>query len=334
MKIKEYYKTRKDIPKKGIIFKLANLVGNLYDKPSDGMKRVKEDSLSLLTFLNIVRTCIDELENDPIPSQIVYKLWKDLCPLNIKHAEDDFHVSRWYEATIIFGGLYYVFNRKENPDEKLLNQLEKKASYNDVAKPYFDYFKNACECTEPNAPDGINNDAGTKRENAAHNELSHPCTQPQKQKEAPATIDIDVLMKTAVEKFPSTAHALMELLGYIVYKEYGDQIQQFNASKKYYEEKLVTNNVTSGKFRFADGHKGNMAKLIQVICDLGMVVNEDGSAAKPIEEVGKQIGKVFGYSFPSWSQTLKGAFDQNNFADIFDEMRTAAVSYKKKKNSK
>ena len=381
MEIVEYYKKRTDLPQDGIMHDLTLMVGKLYHQPISGMERVKEDSLPILTFLNTVQTCVEQLEKDPFPSQIVNNIWDDLKPLNGKECKGDFRVSRWYEATIVFGGLYFIFARRESPDKDLLIQLEITASYNKDVMPYFNYFKN--NKVSDNLEDSLSEDdqkiinkvinelmektkgftdsmklteleraisfeqkkempnynllralsqyAEPLRKSNTKNELRQSETTPQKKEKEPTTIEIDLLMKTASELFPDIASKFFDLIGYLVYNKFGDCVQQFEARKKMYEERLANQKNSVSMFQLADGQIGNLAKIVQVLCELGIVVKKDGTPAKPVSEVGQQVGRVFGEDFKNWSQTLKAAFDQNNYLDIFVNMENAAKEYKRRK---
>ena len=85
-------------------------------------------------------------------------------------------------------------------------------------------------------------------------------------------------------------------------------------------------------FCLASGQIGNFAKIIQVLCDMRIIVKSNGEQARPVSEVGKQIGSVLGEKYGNWSQTLKAAFDQQNYLEVFTDMEMAAKRYLQKKS--
>lgn len=373
MFINDYYKQSTDIPTSGSYYELAQLVSKLYTKKCQGMQRIKEESLSLIQFLNAVNTIVNELENDPLPSMRINKMWESLNPQNEKEGNDGFHTKRWYETTIIFGGVYYILAKGSNKDEELLATIEEKTAYDEKAKPYFDYFKVASysknqdenvtesdrellnqilndlfmktknlsdeqklieydraikreqEKEEPNSfiIRGIAQYSDALRKRETSKEIKNTSyTPPLKNESQTAMIDVDLLMETFAKYAPDIAERVFDLIGYIIHSKYGDIIEKFEANKNMQLKNLQDKEkLTSNKFRLGNEQIGNMAKIIQVLCDLKIIVKADGSDAKPVNEVGQLIGKMLGQDYKNWSQTLKGAFDQNNYLDVFQKWK-------------
>lgn len=380
MEIKIYYSERNNIPQSGIMYELACQVGKLYSKNINNMERIKEDSLPLLTFLNCVKTIVEMLENDTIPSQLVNTIWDDLKPLNINGCSEDYHVNRWYEATIIFGGVYFVISKNAEPDKELMVALENKAAYDDTSKRHFSFFKNTIHTVDEqndnekeyanekltilnNRIDGFSDEmklkeyeraiekeqdldthnysylkslniyADTIRKRLTKKELQESTLPQTKETNDSTQIDFLDFMKTTSDVFPENAKVVFDAIGYYLYNKQGNNLEKFNNNKEMLLNKISNNkSVPQSKFVIGEGHIGDLAKIIQTLCDCNIIIKKDGSCAKPVKDVGILIGSLFGEEYKNWSQTLKSAFDQSNCLEIFYSLETAAKTYKNKKN--
>ena len=74
-------------------------------------------------------------------------------------------------------------------------------------------------------------------------------------------------------------------------------------------------------YHLAPNLKGHMAKLIAAMYYMGMFLKENNTPATNLEDLARSIGAAFGEDFRNWRQTLKAAIEQQNYLDIFDELK-------------
>ena len=117
---------------------------------------MKESSLPLTTLMNCMETILENLYGQDYPELSVNEIWDSLKkPKGMSHSrqawpstldlEYDYHVNLWYEATIIFGCVYFVMSL-ERPDLKdCSSAIRTRASCCSETIPYFIVFEEEYE---------------------------------------------------------------------------------------------------------------------------------------------------------------------------------------------
>ena len=112
------------------------------------MERVKQDSLSIETFLNCVATIVNRIDNE-FGALEVDDIYKQLDPTNIhqnsaplEKKEYEYCCNKIYERSVIFGGVYFIISI-EHPDlADVLTAVYSKVDYKE-GRPYLFHFVNA-----------------------------------------------------------------------------------------------------------------------------------------------------------------------------------------------
>ena len=157
MRVRNYYKTKADLGQvKGVRQFLIPIVSRFYQYETEETERIKESSLPLTTLLNCVETILDNLYELDYPELSVNEIWDSLKQAKGKsnpaqsrpgslEIEYDYRVNRWYEATIIFGAVYFVM-ALERPDMKdCLSAIKNRSSCCSDTIPYFIVFEEEYE---------------------------------------------------------------------------------------------------------------------------------------------------------------------------------------------
>lgn len=82
------------------------------------------------------------------------------------------------------------------------------------------------------------------------------------------------------------------------------------------------------RYTLADNRIGDFAKLIKVVYEEGMFLDEEGNRADCVEDLAHYMGHCFGQDFSNWRPTLRGAFLPKNALDFFDSLKHWGDKYK------
>ena len=154
MRIRNFYKSRSDLDKmQGVRKFLVPIVTKFYNGEVEGAQRLKDTSLPIPTLFNCMETIQARLNEKEYPELLVGEIWDDLRMKSPKTSTEhrlihffdfnyyEFRVNRWYEATVIFGAVYFVL-AFEHPDLRCcLGAIKNKAVYSPEAIPYFNIFE-------------------------------------------------------------------------------------------------------------------------------------------------------------------------------------------------
>lgn len=150
MLIKNTFRSYSDV--KGVWKELALVVQPLYTtehrKLDNGImvEQIKTDSLPILTFLNCVAHIVNIINND-FGSFEVRALYdaldkanhhKNILPRQSDH-EYEYCCERFYERTVIFGGVYYIISIENPKLGGVLSAVYNQANYHE-GRPYLDHF--------------------------------------------------------------------------------------------------------------------------------------------------------------------------------------------------
>lgn len=120
MKVRNFYKSKTDLNQlNGIRQLLLPVIARFYQCETEGTERIKESSLPLTTLLNCMETILGTLYDQDYPELSVNEIWDSLKQPRGKpqsrqtfhgtlDLEYDYHVNRWYEATVIFGAVFFL----------------------------------------------------------------------------------------------------------------------------------------------------------------------------------------------------------------------------------
>ena len=161
MRIRNFYKSRSDLDKmQGVRKFLVPIVTKFYNGEVEGAQRLKDTSLPMPTLFNCMETIQARLNEKEYPELLVGEIWDDLRMKNPKTSTEhrlihffdfnyyEFRVNRWYEATVIFGAVYFVL-AFEHPDLRCcLGAIKNKAVYSPEAIPYL-WFRRIRKTTIP-----------------------------------------------------------------------------------------------------------------------------------------------------------------------------------------
>ena len=106
--------------------------------------------------MNCVETILDTLYNQDYPELSVNEIWDSLKHVSGKPDSEspqirffdltyEYHVNRWYEATIIFGAAYFVMALERPEMKDCLNAIKNRASCCADSIPYFIIFEEEYE---------------------------------------------------------------------------------------------------------------------------------------------------------------------------------------------
>jgi hypothetical protein len=122
-------------------------------REAEGAQRIKDTSLPMLTLFNCMETTLARLNEKEYPELLVGEIWDSLRLKSQKPSTEhrlihffdfnyyEYWVNRWYEATVIFGAVYYVL-AFEHPDLRCcLEAIKNKVVYSADAIPYFNIFE-------------------------------------------------------------------------------------------------------------------------------------------------------------------------------------------------
>lgn len=82
----------------------------------------------------------------------------------------------------------------------------------------------------------------------------------------------------------------------------------------------------ASRFRIAQRHKTNFAKIIYAMCDLRMFEDADGNIASNRQKLMDELGEFFNTDFKNLSQILNAA-KQTKYTEIFDKLKVKAEEY-------
>ena len=157
MRVHAYYTSKADfVQMNGVRQLLVPIVSRFYQYETSETERIKEESLPMATLFNCVDTILDSLYGQDYPELSINEIWDSLKVIRGKPEsvqirpspiEQDYyyHVHRWYEATVIFGAVYFVM-ALEHPEMKdCLSAIKNRASCCSDTIPYFIVFEEEYE---------------------------------------------------------------------------------------------------------------------------------------------------------------------------------------------
>ena len=157
MKVRNFYKSKTDLNQmNGIRQLLLPVLARFYQCEAEGTERIKESSLPLTTLLNCMETILETLYDQDYPELSVNEIWDSLKqprgkPLSRQiwsgaiDLEYDYHVNRWYEATVIFGAVFFVMSLERPEMKDCLSAIRTRASCCSETIPYFIVFEEEYE---------------------------------------------------------------------------------------------------------------------------------------------------------------------------------------------
>ena len=157
MRVQNFYKSKSDFGElKGARLFLIPILSKFYQYDTEDTERLKENSLPLTTLMNCVETVLDTLYNQDYPELSVNEIWDSLKHVSGKPDSEspqirffdltyEYHVNRWYEATIIFGAAYFVMALERPEMKDCLNAIKNRASCCADSIPYFIIFEEEYE---------------------------------------------------------------------------------------------------------------------------------------------------------------------------------------------
>ncbi|MBR6863847.1 MAG: hypothetical protein IKM75_03200 [Bacteroidales bacterium] len=157
MRVQNFYKSKSDFGElKGARQFLIPILSKFYQYDTEDTERLKENSLPLTTLMNCVETILDTLYNQDYPELSVNEIWDSLKHVSGKPDSEspqirffdltyEYHVNRWYEATIIFGAAYFVMALERPEMKDCLNAIKNRASCCADSIPYFIIFEEEYE---------------------------------------------------------------------------------------------------------------------------------------------------------------------------------------------
>ncbi|HRU63268.1 MAG TPA: hypothetical protein P5236_02520, partial [Paludibacteraceae bacterium] len=160
MIVKNIYESKSDFvkfsPSEKIVYEM---VKKLYQKETETTERIKENSLPQTTLFNCVHTITSKLKEEEYPEAFIDEIWDEIKhirgkrndPIKNRPAGDfwgddyDFHVNRWYEATVIFACVYVIMAIDCPEKVDCLETIKEKCAYNENSTPYFEYFEKSLQ---------------------------------------------------------------------------------------------------------------------------------------------------------------------------------------------
>lgn len=157
MRVRNFYKSKADLGQlNGIRQLLIPIVARFYQCETEETERIKESSLPLTTLLNCMETILENLYEQDYPELSVNEIWDSLKLARgtqpsrqtwpgALDLEYDYHVNRWYEATVIFGAVFFVMALERPEMKDCLSAIKTRASCCSDTVPYFIVFEEEYE---------------------------------------------------------------------------------------------------------------------------------------------------------------------------------------------
>ena len=245
MRIRNFYKSRSDLDKmQGVRKFLVPIVTRFYDGEVEGAQKIKETSLPILTLFNCMETVLAGLNEKEYPELLVGEMWDSLRLKNQKPAAEnrfikffdfnyyEYRVNRWYEATVIFGAVYYVM-AFEHPDLRCcLSAIKNKAVYNPEAIPYFNIFEKELARRDKAVQDDPDDYDPRQdvilelkmRTERAMNDFSN-------QKPPEGYVSIDAILYATENYFSRDAEPVLNTLEYVVSQTNGSDLDRIRSKR-------------------------------------------------------------------------------------------------------
>lgn len=163
LKINNYFKTRDSLTELTHAEKIACETFSKFYGKVDGAIKVKEESLSLINYANVLRTLYLMIESDPAPVQKVSALWSKITISSTvklyKSESIKFNNYRYtpnydYEKVLIFAGLMVVV-KESYPNEDKIDEIIKTIRTCASSKENQAYFAPFDEVIQTFAPDEV-----------------------------------------------------------------------------------------------------------------------------------------------------------------------------------
>lgn len=132
-KVNNHFKTRKSLKNLTFAENIACETFSKFYSKVDGAIKVKEESLSLINYANVLRTLYLKIERDPAPIQLISALWRKMSiSPTVKTYKSEcikFETYRYspnydYEKVLIFAGLMVVV-KESYPNEDNIDEIIK-----------------------------------------------------------------------------------------------------------------------------------------------------------------------------------------------------------------
>ena len=343
MTIINYFKSDdlKDYP---IYEFMGCILYNMYkNPPSDKTTIIARDSLPIEVFANCVYTISRELIDSNFPDYLIDKLWNGIYPRDIfdddidytsispSYVRYDYHCNYCSEVPVIFGGVYFFISILEPSKDRCLNLIKDKV-VDETGSDYV-YFK-AFEEKVTEYRNIISKDAQVQKEEEAifadeaeTNALKEKITQLETlnidltKREVGYIKQIDFLNEDFRQKIEATSEK--ESKYKVEIDELKKQIDQLNSD---------INAQTPNKYKLTEGKKTDFIKIISAMYDLRLFSTTDGRIANNKQKLFDELGKFFNENFKDYSKALSQAKQQNNFMNVFDDLKTKADDYYKKES--
>lgn len=163
LKINNYFKTRDSLNELTHAEKIACETFSKFYSKVDGAIKVKEESLSLINYANVLRTLYLMIESDPAPVQKVSALWSKITisstvklykSESIKFNNYHYTPNYDYEKILIFAGLMVVV-KESYPNENNIDEIIKTIRTCASSKENQAYFAPFDEVIQTFAPDEV-----------------------------------------------------------------------------------------------------------------------------------------------------------------------------------
>jgi hypothetical protein len=246
MRIRNFYKSRADLEKmQGVRKFLVPIVTKFYNGEVEGAQRLKDTSLPTPTLFNCMETILARLNEKEYPELLVGEIWDELRLKSQKPSTEhrlihffdfnyyDYRVNRWYEATVIFGAVYFVM-AFENPDLRCcLGAIKNKAVYSPDAIPYFNVFEKELARRDKAVTDDPEDYDPRQdvilelkmRTERAMNDFSNS-------KPPEGYVSIDALLYATEHYFRKDADPVLNTLEYVVSQTNGSDLDRIRATRK------------------------------------------------------------------------------------------------------
>ena len=245
MRIRNFYKSRSDLDKmQGVRKFLVPIVSKFYNGEVEGTQRLKDTSLPVPTLFNCMETILSRLNDKEYPELLVGEIWDDLRMKSPKQSTEhcltrffdfnyyEYRVNRWYEATVIFGAVYYVM-AFEHPDLRCcLSAIKNKAVYSAEAIPYFNLFERELVGKDQQAK--VDSDDYDPRQDVilelkmrterAMNDFSNP-------KPPEGYVSIDAILYATENYFSKDAEPVLNILEYVVSQTNGSDLDRIRSKR-------------------------------------------------------------------------------------------------------
>jgi hypothetical protein len=246
MRIRNFYRSRPDLDKmQGVRQFLVPIVTKFYNGEVEGAQRLKDTSLPTPTLFNCMETILARLNEKEYPELLVGEIWDDLRLKSQKPSTEhrlvhffdfnyyEYRVNRWFEATVIFGAVYFVM-AFENPDLRCcLSAIKNKAVYSPEAIPYFNVFEKELARRDKQPVQEGPDDYDPRqdiilelkmRTERAMNDFSN-------QKPPEGYVSIDALLYATEHYFYKDADPILNTLEYVVSQTNGSELDRIRAKR-------------------------------------------------------------------------------------------------------